>query len=328
MAVLRVLIVEDHPNWQKILQAFVDRAMQNSGDACSIQVIKAFDDAWATLGNEGPWHLLVTDIGLGRSKPKQKLGKMLVERARYLQIPSIVVSGTPGLTKQDVRDMLLEYQAHDFFDKSNFDSDKFIVKVREILQGTRIIPRSNIENSLIHTETHRIVKPTAPLPSLEVFFSYAHKDEALRDKLVTHLSTLKRQGAITDWHDRLISPGAEWVGQIDNHLNAAGIILLLISPDFIASDYCYGVELVRAMERHQAGQARVIPIILRPVDWTGTPFSKLQALPKDGKPITIWANEDEAFLDVAKGLRRITEQVEKLPSNPYVAHREESDYDI
>jgi hypothetical protein len=148
--------------------------------------------------------------------------------------------------------------------------------------------------------------PTAPL---EVFFSYAHKDEALRDKLVTHLSTLERQGAITDWHDRLISPGAEWVGQIDNHLNAAGIILLLISPDFIASDYCYGVELVRAMERHQAGQARVIPIILRPVDWTGTPFSKLQALPKDGKPITIWANEDEAFLDVAKGIRRAVQDI-------------------
>src|SRR5438128_1377433 len=99
---------------------------------------------------------------------------------------------------------------------------------------------------------------------IEVFFSYSHKDEELRDEMANHLSILKRQGVITDWHDRRITAGDEWAGQIDEHLNSAHLILLLISADFIASDYCYDLELTRAMERHEAREACVIPVILRP----------------------------------------------------------------
>ncbi|MGK7885009.1 MAG: toll/interleukin-1 receptor domain-containing protein [Crocosphaera sp.] len=147
--------------------------------------------------------------------------------------------------------------------------------------------------------------------SIEVFFSYSHKDESLRDKLANHLKLLERQGVISAWYDRDITAGTEWKGQIDEHLESAQVILLLISADFLASDYCYDIELKRAMERHELGEARVIPIILRDVDWKGATFGKLQALPKNAKPITSWDNEDEAFTNVAKGIRKAVDQLKK-----------------
>jgi len=140
---------------------------------------------------------------------------------------------------------------------------------------------------------------------LEVFYSYAHEDEALRDEVEKHLSLLKRNGLIVGWHDRGIGAGDEWRDQIDAHARSAHIILLLISPDFLASDYCYDVEMKLALERHARREARVVPIILRPVDWLGAPFSHLQALPRDGKAVTTWPNRDEAFANIAQGIRAI-----------------------
>lgn len=144
---------------------------------------------------------------------------------------------------------------------------------------------------------------------LLVFFSYAHEDEKLRNKLVVHLAALKREGSISEWHDREIGAGEEWAGEIDARLEAAQVILLLVSPDFLASDYCNDVEVDAALRRHDAGEARVIPVILRPCDWTKTAFAKLQALPKDGRPVTEWPNRDRGFLDVAQGIRRIAEEM-------------------
>src|ERR1035438_3180770 len=99
---------------------------------------------------------------------------------------------------------------------------------------------------------------------LQVFISYAHEDDELREEFVKHLRQLKRDGLIQDWHDREITAGSEWAGQIDEHLNAADIVVLLVSPDFVASEYCYDIEMKRALERHAAGEARVVPVILRP----------------------------------------------------------------
>jgi hypothetical protein len=149
-------------------------------------------------------------------------------------------------------------------------------------------------------------RPTGPV---ELFYSYAHEDETLRDELETQLSTLKRQGVITNWHDRMIDSGDDWAGRIDEHINTAQIILLLVSADFLASRYCYDVEMARALERDEAREARVIPVILRPCDWSHTPIGRLQALPKGGRPVTLWANQDEALLDVAKGIRKVVEQL-------------------
>src|SRR5260221_6162053 len=139
---------------------------------------------------------------------------------------------------------------------------------------------------------------------VEVFYSYAHKDEVFRNKLETHLSLLRRQGLITVWHDRHILPGTDWSQAIDEHLESASVILLLISADFLDSDYCYGIEMQRALERQKANEARVIPILLRPVDWKEAPFAHLQALPLDAKPVTTWSNKDSAFANVAAGIRR------------------------
>lgn len=137
---------------------------------------------------------------------------------------------------------------------------------------------------------------------IEVFFSYAHEDEELKDKLSNHLAILQRLGIITGWHDRMIGAGDEWSKEIEQHLNSAQIILLLISADFMASDFCYSVEMTRAVERHDRGEAQVIPLILRACHWQGAPFSKLQALPKNGRPVTSWPNIDEAFTNIAKGI--------------------------
>src|SRR5215467_2109963 len=141
--------------------------------------------------------------------------------------------------------------------------------------------------------------------SVELFYSYAHEDESFRDEIEKHLSILKRNGLIVAWHDRRIGAGDEWRNQIDAHARSADIILLLISPDFLASDYCYNIEMKLALERHATGAAVVVPIILRPVDWSDAPFAELQALPRDGRAVTTWSNRDEAFAGVAQGIHAI-----------------------
>ncbi|WP_141699664.1 GUN4 domain-containing protein [Nostoc sp. KVJ20] len=152
-----------------------------------------------------------------------------------------------------------------------------------------------------------------PEVSLKLFFSYSHKDETLRDELAKHLSILERQSVISSWCDRRILPGEEWDYQINDNLNTADIILLLISSDFLFSKYCWDVEVKKAIERHHTGEACVIPVILRSVDWSGAPFAKLQALPKNAEPVVSrhWHNQDEAFTDVAKGIRTAAEKLKK-----------------
>lgn len=140
-----------------------------------------------------------------------------------------------------------------------------------------------------------------------VFISYAHEDEQLRIALGKHLSVLEREGLVTAWHDRMIQPGKEWKGEIDSNLDNAGVILLLVSSDFINSDYCYDIELQRALEHHKNRTSIVVPVILRPVVWHKTPFSKLQAVPKDGKPVTEYQNQDSAFVEITEGVRAAIE---------------------
>lgn len=150
-----------------------------------------------------------------------------------------------------------------------------------------------------------------------VFFSYAHADEDLRNMLEKHLAALKHQGLIDTWHDRCILPGDELDGEISDNLEAADIILLLVSADFISSKYCYDIEMQRAMERHDAKEARVIPVILRACDWHDTPFGKLMAAPKDGRPVRSWPDLDDAFLDIVHSIKRaLREAGAGTPSRP------------
>jgi hypothetical protein len=157
--------------------------------------------------------------------------------------------------------------------------------------------------------------PTMPV---EIFLSYSHKDERLLGDLRDHLAPMKRDGLITDWHDRRIVAGDDWSQVIGEALDRCRIVLLLVSSSFFASDYATGVEVGAALRRHRAGEARVIPVILRPVDWQGSELSRLQALPTNAKPVTEWRDRHQAFRDVAGGVRAAIMRLasDPLPSRP------------
>jgi tetratricopeptide (TPR) repeat protein len=151
---------------------------------------------------------------------------------------------------------------------------------------------------------------TTPPEPLTVFISYAHEDKDLFEKLINGLSLLQRQGIIgVPWYDRHISGGRKWSDEIERNLEEANIILLLVSHDFLASDYCYKIELPRALERHAENKARVIPINLRPAEWKDAPFGEFQRFPTGEQAVTQWSNPDEAFREIAVGVRKVAEEL-------------------
>lgn len=141
--------------------------------------------------------------------------------------------------------------------------------------------------------------------TLNMFVSYAHADEDIKDELLKHFVPLKRMNLINVWHDRKIEPGKEWEPTIVRELENADIVLLLISIDFINSEFCYERELEQAMERHDRGDAVVIPVMLRKCLWQQTLFAKLQALPKDALPVMTWPDRDEAYVDIAAAVQKV-----------------------
>jgi hypothetical protein len=154
---------------------------------------------------------------------------------------------------------------------------------------------------------------------INIFFSYSHEDEKLRNELDKHLSILKRNGVINAWHDRRIMPGEEFDKEISKNLKTADIILLLISADFLASDYCYDNEMKYALERHERNEAVVIPVILRPCDWKDTRFGKLQAVPTNGKPVVKFLTLDDAFLEITDQIKRVTDEINKTKNLSNIA---------
>jgi hypothetical protein len=137
------------------------------------------------------------------------------------------------------------------------------------------------------------------------FISYSHTDERLLERLHTHLAALKRDGALSAWTDHAILPGARFEDAISAQLERSNLFIALVSPDYIASRYCYETEFQRAFALTEAGKMRIVPVILEHCDWLSTPLRKFLALPKDGLPISTWTNQNEAFLDVVTGLRRV-----------------------
>ncbi len=155
---------------------------------------------------------------------------------------------------------------------------------------------------------------------VKVFISYSHRDEALRDELISHLSPLKRQQLIDTWYDRAIAPGEDGDAVIDSNLMNADLILLLVSSDFISSMYCWDRELEKSLERHEATQAIVVPIIVRAVELKDASFGHIQSLPTDRKPVTSWGNRDEAWVDVIKGLRKTIEKLQERRNRSQDGH--------
>ena len=152
---------------------------------------------------------------------------------------------------------------------------------------------------------------------LSLFISYSHKDESLREALGDHIAALQREGVIDSWHDRQITAGQDWAGEINAELESADIILCLVSAGFLASAYCQDKEMKRALERHDAGEALVIPVIVKHADWETSALGRLQALPAGAKPVMKWTHRDEAFLSIAKGIRKAAEELVKTrPPRP------------
>lgn len=166
---------------------------------------------------------------------------------------------------------------------------------------------SKVDLPLLNTEKD---KP------LKLFYSYAHKDEAYKLELKTHIQILNRQGVIQSWDDRQIEGGDEWKKQILEQLESADIILLLISADFIASNFCYEIEMKRAMERHDKGEARVVPVIIRDCLWPAADFAMLQCVPKDGKAVNTWENKDTAWRNVAEKIQEVAKSLREKKDGP------------
>jgi hypothetical protein len=151
--------------------------------------------------------------------------------------------------------------------------------------------------------------------SIEIFCAYAQKDEPLQQELKTHLSNLQDEGYPLFWYDRPLAPGVDWAQEIDQHINSAKMILLLVSADFLATRYSRGSEMARAWERHTAGEVRIIPIMLRAASWRNELFASVQALPSNAQPITSWRNRDEAFVDVVAGIRQVLRRSDYRSAN-------------
>jgi hypothetical protein len=142
-----------------------------------------------------------------------------------------------------------------------------------------------------------------------LFCSYAHEDEPLQRAFLSHSAILRRNKWVDIWTDQRIGAGSKWDREIASKLETAQLVVLLVSSDFIESEYCYGTEMTRAMARQDAGQTKVIPIIVRPCLWQDAPFAALSALPPDGKPVTSWANQDEAWTAVTIGVKLAVKEV-------------------
>jgi hypothetical protein len=140
---------------------------------------------------------------------------------------------------------------------------------------------------------------------MRAFISYAHADEEMLKKLDAHMAMLRRDGTLSDWYDREINAGGDIDSTIAQELHRANLFLALISPDFLNSQYCYEKEMATAIDRHEAGEITIVPIILEPCDWVSSPLARFKALPRDGKPISEWTNQNTAFLDVVRELRRL-----------------------
>lgn len=155
---------------------------------------------------------------------------------------------------------------------------------------------------------------------VKVFYSYSHKDEYLKDCFEAHMSGLRRKGYVEEWHDRKILPGQFWEESINSNIASADLVLFLVSSDFMASNYCYNVEVIKAVERHNNGLCTVVPIIIRECDWEGAPFESIQGLPTDMKPVISrhWHDQDEAFTNVVRGLKSIIRKIALRKTNSQI----------
>lgn len=164
------------------------------------------------------------------------------------------------------------------------------------------------------TKTRRAApKPTASRREVRIFVSYSHVDSAIRDKLEVHLAALKRDGVVT-WYDGDMQAGDALDREISRALRRSHLFVALLSPDYLASNYCWKLEYQRAMGRRARGTLRVAAVVVRPCDWKATTAAGFKLLPTDGKPVSRWRSQDQALLDVTQGIRKAVQAIRKEAS--------------
>jgi tetratricopeptide (TPR) repeat protein len=287
--------------------------------------------------------------------PKFGFIREITKRQGKVKILYEIIQLDKFLTHSDLEEMHFELDIHLWeYSRTHWsikDVDlpkELVAKEIYLLQSSNTYskvsdtPRHHFDASFpIPREIRKDIEPIIAAPeneigrdrtAVKIFFCYAREDEALLNKLKAHLKPLQRQSLIDIWYDRDISAGTEWEQEIDRHLNAAQIILLLVSPDFMNSDYCYSIEMKRAVERHERKEARVIPVILDHVYWQVDLLNKLQALPTDAKPVmsASWHSLNEALFNVTEGIRKVVEQltVQRAPDLPIVAEEAQPIFDL
>ena len=144
--------------------------------------------------------------------------------------------------------------------------------------------------------------------SIRVFISYSHRDQSVLERLRVHLSMLEREGDIEAWDDREIHAGDHIDETIADAHDTSVVFMPIVSPDFLASHYCYEKEMATALEKVDRGHMTIIPVIAEPCDWLASPLKKFKAVPKDGKPISEWTNANNAYLDIVQQLRRVAKE--------------------
>lgn len=176
------------------------------------------------------------------------------------------------------------------------NAEKFFKRKKKV---TSILPYM-VKEDTVYMSTER---------KINVFLSYSHVDEEYKISLDNHLAVQKRNNRIATWNDRKLIAGSYIHEEIDEELVRADVIILLLSADFFASDYCYGIEMKKALEIHEQGKNVIIPVIVRPCDWLDSPLKKFVGLPEDGKPISKWENQDEAYMSVVAGIKKAIEDI-------------------
>jgi len=268
----------------------------------------AYEDCKALVKAEPAEHRVIVRIKDGNAGARRNM--LAIIRYDFDRINAEFkdrLDAQPKVPLTDFPEFAVDYKKLVAFEKKGVESFPEFIGGRVVM-----VPVAELLNG-VDLEKQRSVSLETMTQATGVFFSYSHKDEGLRDELENHLKLLQRRGIISTWHDRKILPGDEWDHEIDAHLERAKIILLLVSADFLASDYCWDKEVKRAVARHEAGEATVIPILLRACDWKGAPFEKIQGLPKDMTPVKAFNDRDAVWTDIAAKIRAVAESL----NNPF-----------
>ena len=292
------------PNWDFHAGSNLKRHMDKAAAQARSSILILSPDYFNTSNTQS-----MRDILLGRDLANKdyivlpilvrEIGpdlRMLLEDIKYIDLVGVPEEEARTKLLAEVRGERIRPYEHRPYPGNPKSKQDFIPSVASNIQPAKSEPAANEVSS-------------KDIQQIEIFFSYSHADEDLRKELEKHLSHLKRQYVFKGWYDRDIDAGSEFAKEIDKHLKTAQIILLLVSPDFIASKYCYDIEVKQALERHEAGEAFVVPIILRPASWRKTPFGKIQALPNGGKPVTSSPDKDAAFVEIADGVETIIDKI-------------------